>query len=353
MLTHMSSLGPIITVLAIGAVGGVVAEWATLPLPWMLGPMIFCLLAVMAGAPIKGPIKIRPMMVLVLGVMLGSGFTPDMINRIGDWAASLAFLLLYIAVAGAVIYPYFRKVARYDPITAYFCGMPGGLNEMMIVGGAMGGDERVIGLTHASRVVLAVLIIPIAFRLIEGVDTGDRGAYEISIIDMATRDLVILGACAILGWPLGKWLKLPAGGLLGPMLLSAATHLTGMTSAPPPIEVLNIAQWVIGTTIGCRFSGVPRREILRILAIALGATAILIAISVLFAMALHLATDLDPRQVILAYAPGGLAEMSLVALALGADVAFVATHHIIRISVVVIAAPLIFRRTGLTRAAPD
>ena len=347
----MSSLGPILAALAIGAVGGVIAEWATLPLPWMLGPMIFCLLAVMAGAPIKGPIKIRPMMVLVLGVMLGSGFTPDMVDRIGDWAASLALLLVYVAVAGAVIYPYFRKVAGYDPVTAYFSGMPGGLNEMMIVGGAMGGDDRVIALTHASRVLLAVMIIPIAFRFLEGVDTSDRGAYEISILDMAGSDLAILTACAVLGWPIGKWLKLPAGALLGPMLLSAATHLSGMTSAPPPIEVLNVAQWVIGTTIGCRFSGVARREILRIMAIALGATVILIALSVLFAAALHLATDLDPRQVILAYAPGGLAEMSLVALALGADVAFVATHHIIRISVVVVAAPIIFRRTGLKRTA--
>jgi uncharacterized membrane protein AbrB (regulator of aidB expression) len=48
-------------------------------------------------------------------------------------------------------------------------------------------------------------------------------------------------------------------------------------------------------------------------------------------------------QVLLAYAPGGLSEMSLVALATGAEVAFVALHHVVRIVMVILAAPLAFR----------
>ncbi len=44
----------------------------------------------------------------------------------------------------------------------------------------------------------------------------------------------------------------------------------------------------------------------------------------------------------LAYSPGGLAEMSLVALALQIEVAFVAAHHIIRILFVMMSAGPIF-----------
>ncbi|HVG81048.1 MAG TPA: AbrB family transcriptional regulator, partial [Methylomirabilota bacterium] len=69
-------------------------------------------------------------------------------------------------------------------------------------------------------------------------------------------------------------------------------------------------------------------------------------------------------DVILALAPGGLAEMSLVALALHADAAFVSTHHVARITMVVAAAPALHRlmpgrrqaRTGVPatdRAAAD
>ncbi|ANY81060.1 hypothetical protein BB934_24885 [Microvirga ossetica] len=43
-----------------------------------------------------------------------------------------------------------------------------------------------------------------------------------------------------------------------------------------------------------------------------------------------------------AYSPDGLAEMSLVALSLGIEVAFVAAHHIVRVSIVMIAAVPVF-----------
>ena len=44
----------------------------------------------------------------------------------------------------------------------------------------------------------------------------------------------------------------------------------------------------------------------------------------------------------LAFAPGGVAEMTLISLALGIDVAFVSTHHLVRVVFMVIVAPLIF-----------
>jgi hypothetical protein len=53
--------------------------------------------------------------------------------------------------------------------------------------------------------------------------------------------------------------------------------------------------------------------------------------------------------IVLAFAPGGLAEMSLIALALGIETAFVATHHVARIAMIVIAAPLVFRKAGIKK----
>ncbi len=48
-------------------------------------------------------------------------------------------------------------------------------------------------------------------------------------------------------------------------------------------------------------------------------------------------------QALLALAPGGLTEMGLIALAIQADVAFVALHHVARILVVLVVAPLFVR----------
>jgi uncharacterized protein len=46
--------------------------------------------------------------------------------------------------------------------------------------------------------------------------------------------------------------------------------------------------------------------------------------------------------VLLAYSPGGLVEMNLVALALNIEISFVAVHHIARVVAVMFAAPMIF-----------
>ena len=63
--------------------------------------------------------------------------------------------------------------------------------------------------------------------------------------------------------------------------------------------------------------------------------------------------DVEWPVLLLAYAPGGLAEMSLVALGIGSDVAFVATHHIIRIAIIIILGPTAFRLFQRSLPPPD
>jgi membrane AbrB-like protein len=140
-----------------------------------------------------------------------------------------------------------------------------------------------------------------------------------------------------------KALRLPAAAVVGPMVLSAALHVAGWTEARPPVELVAAAQVVIGTSIGCRFAGVGIALIGRTVVLAAGSTVILIAVNLAFAFALNAATDLPITALVLAFAPGGLAEMSLIALALSFDAAFVATHHIVRIFLIVVLAPAAFR----------
>ncbi len=136
------------------------------------------------------------------------------------------------------------------------------------------------------------------------------------------------------------------------MVVSAAVHLAGVSAAQPPQEIVNLAQWVMGTVIGCRFIGTAPAEVLRVMRYSVGATAIMLGLTVVFGWVLSALVGTDIEAVVLAYAPGGLAEMTLVALALGADVAFVATHHLVRIVLVVVCAPAVFRMRAGPKPAP-
>ena len=320
--------------LALGALGGLACWKLTAPLPWMIGPMTVVTVAAVAGLPVRAWRGLRSVMVTILGVLLGSAFTPDLLSHVKAWPVSLGALFFYCALSLAVGVAYFRLVAKLDTVTSFFAAAPGGLNEMVIVGGQMGGDERAISLLHAVRILLVVFTIPIWFRLFAGYVPQVSAAANIGLADVPVAELAKLGACAAIGYGLGTWLRIPAGNMLGPMIVSAAAHMTGLTAARPPVELVSAAQVVLGVAIGNRFAGTTMQEVVRPIGHGAAFAAILLGIAVLSAWTLHAVTGLSTQALTLAYAPGGVMEMSLVALALSIDVAFVATHHAVRLFIV-------------------
>jgi len=337
--------------LGLGALGGWAATLLNLPLAWMLGAMVATTVGSMAGLRLFVHRWVRGPNVAVLGVMLGGSFAPGVVQRFGDWTVTIAGLAVYVAVVTALLYWYFRRFGHFDRVTAFFAASPGGLNEMVIVGRELGGDDRLIALVHGARILLVVLAIPIGFMFFADYRPSARGPIGGALFDRPLRDALILGACAVAGALGAKAIRLPAAFVTGPMILSAIVHLLGWSDSRPPAFLIGLAQVVIGSGVGARFAGVALGTVLRVLWLSVGSAAVMIALTALFAIALRNAADTSIQAMILAYAPGGLAEMSLVALALAIDSAFVASHHVLRIMMIVIVAPLIFRRF-LDRAPP-
>ena len=344
----------LIQALLLGVVGGAIFSALNLPLPWMMGAMAFTSVAAVAGMRVAVPAGLRSAMVIILGVMLGGAFDPSILSHMQRWAVSLAGLAVYIMVCIGFGIAYLRLIARYDTATAFFTATPGGFNEMVIIGGAMGADDRTIAMSHSARVMLVVFTIPILFQTFGGLDPAARSALNTIEMNLQPLDWAMLAGCLI-GAPLARLLRVPAAMLVGPMVLSAALHLAGLTDAKPPFLLVAAAQVIVGASVGGRFSGVKTREIARAGLVAAGLTAMLLCLTVGFALVLNGITGIDIRDLILAYSPGGLAEMSLVSLALGGDAAFVSTHHIVRIILIVVFAPVLFglvRRLGAPPPPP-
>jgi membrane AbrB-like protein len=339
--------------LAIGGAGGLAFSWLQLPLPWMLGPMTACTLASLMQAPVAAPPVVRPPMTVVIGVMLGAGFAPEVVESATHWLPTLAGLAAFVLIAGTACVAYFRKAAGYDWPTAYFAGMPGGLIEMVIVGDEKGGNARTIALVHSARILLVVLALPFLIQVVSGTTVGPRARLGTSILDTPWTDELAFVLTALAGVVLGRTLRLPAHLLVGPMVASAVVHVTGLSRFVPPTEVVIAAQLVLGTTIGCRFAASRPWEILRVLWLSVGSTVILLAITFLFALGISRVSDYDVVPLLLAFSPGGLAEMSLVALSLGIEVAFVATHHIVRVVFVMAAAGPVFGLLGKRSKPPS
>lgn len=338
-------VGSFVLALAIGTAGGWLFATLTVPLPWMLGPMAIVTVAALLRAPVNVPVVLRQVTVPVIGVLLGSAFTPALLAQMTQWWMTIGGMLIWIVVVTSISLRYYRRVAGYGPVTAFFSATPGGLNEMVFFGRAMGGDDRIISLMHALRVLIVVFTIPIWYRA-QGDFTVAAQSANWHGFDLALRDVAILIACGVIGTYGAQRLGVPAAPLFGPMLLSALIHLGGVTEAQPPTPLVNGAQLVLGTIVGCRFAGASGMTIARAVVHAIPTTALMMGGAILTAWLLHPLTGFPLAALVLALAPGGLAEMSLVALALGVDPAFVACHHILRLFAVVTAALPVFRRTG-------
>lgn len=329
--------------LIIGTIGGGLFTWLGLPLSWMLGSMTACGVAAILRLPIAGSKRARPPMSAIIGAMLGTQFGPDAVAGIVHWWPALIGLAIYLLIAATLCYFYLVRIVKLDPVTGYFSAMPGGLIDMVLLGAERGGNERTIALMHSSRIFLVVFSLPPLLSLVTGIDAGTRAAAYRPLDGLIAIDAAWFVFAIAAGVLLGRLIRLPAPYLIGPMLASAILHWMNITAFIVPSAVIAIAQIVLGTTVGCRFVGTAPRYILRILLTSAGSTLILLVVALCMAFALQYVLNIPIEVIFLAFSPGGLAEMSLVALALNLEVSFVTLCHISRIAMVVMGASFVAR----------
>lgn len=332
---------PRLAALAVSAAGAGVGMLVGLPLPLLLGPIFAGLLAGLFGVPLAGLPFVGTAARTVLGVAAGTAITPDLVQRLDTMAASVALVPLYIVSAAAIGFPYFRRLCGFDPVTAYFSAMPGGLQDMLAFGQDAGADPRALSLVHVTRVLVIVSAVPALLTLVRGYDLhAPLGPPAASI---PPAELAIMLGCAVAGLLAGRRLGLFGAPVLGPMALAAAATLTGLVDHRPPGVALEGAQFFIGLGLGAAYLGVTVAEVRRVIVAALGYCIILALLSLLFADLAHVLTGAGWIEALLAFAPGGQSEMILLAIVAGTDIAYVVTHHVVRLALVILCAPLALR----------
>ena len=332
---------PYITTFIVASIGTWIFITLDLPLPWLLGPILACLFAALAGAPMKGIKPVNEAMRTILGVAVGATFTTTLLITMAGMWSTLLLVPLMVFCIGLCGVPYFQKLWGYDFPTAYYSTMPGGLQDMLIFGEEAGGNPRALSLIHATRVLVIVVALP--FLLLHIWDADLSNPPGVPATTLPVSQLLIMVACALIGWQGAKAIGMFGASILGPLLVAAAAALTGILQHRPPVEAVWAAQFFIGMTVGAKYTGVTMAEIKRDLLAALGFCGILIVLTVIFAEAIIALNLAPPMETLLAFAPGGQAELTILALIVGADMAFVIAHHVLRIFVVILGAPLFAR----------
>lgn len=325
---------------ALGGAAGLLAHALHVPLPYLLGPLAAIGIASATGRRrpvVRGG---RQAGQAVVGAALGLYFTPEVVRGVGaalPWMLASSGAALVAGIAGASL---LRRNARLDAATAFFAGVPGGAAEMAVLGEREGGDPAVIALAQSLRVATVVSILPLALTLL-----GARGAEPWTQSPPAggLDDLLWLGAwCAGAGW-ITHVARLPNGWLLGSLAASAALTVSGLVGAAPPRPLVDAAQVAIGCALGSRFP----RDLLEDARVLLPAIVLAVAQSLIllagFGALLAVASGRSPFTLVLATAPGGIAEMCLTARTLHLGVPMVTAFHVVRLVVLLTLAPGTYR----------
>ena len=302
-------------------------------------------LALLALAPSRVP---RPAGVAaqgVLGVYIGTMVQQDALDALGsDWpiVITIAVATLLISILAGVLLGLRRDVT---PLTGSLALVAGGASGIVAIARELGGDDRVVSVVQYLRVGLVTASMPVVVTLVFQADKA-HGATYVAQNDSAPWYLSIgmIIALIVVGATLGRVVRLPGAGLLGPMALTVVLELTGMSfGLSVPMVLIQIGYALIGWQAGLAFTRESMRAVGRMLPAALG---LIVALSVATAgLGLVLAhyTRLTPLEGYLATSPGGVYAILASAVETGSNVTFIIAAQVLRVLLMLFAAPFLAR----------
>lgn len=327
--------------LALGLGGGAVFWFIGLPAPWLAGSVV-----AVAAASLSGTIKqamprhLSKIVFILLGLQIGGAVTPETLNTVARWPLSFIVLALTMVVlvwAGVV---FFRRVYGWDRATSYFAVMPGALSVALALAADTRADLKKVSVSQVIRLFVLVAILP---SLISSLGDLSDAPRQVLPQPGSLRDLaMVLVAGLAAGFMFDK-LKVPAGLVLGPALASAAMHVGEVVHGTLPAWLLIPVFVFLGTMIGMRFAGVKPADLANIGGAGLAGLGVALVVSVVGAMAASAIADVPLAWTILAFAPGGMEAMTIMAFALGLDPVFVGAHQIGRFVLIALAMPLVWQ----------
>jgi membrane AbrB-like protein len=341
---------PVLTALAACALGGALFAALRTPLPWMIGPLLTMAALRFSGFAVAAPPGGRQAAQLVIATALGLYFTPAVAREV---LARWEFLLAAAVFAAALAYVGAGMLSRWtdtDRTTAFFASVPGGAAEMAMLGERFGAKVERIVVAQSLRVLVVVVAVPVAITWSGAHGTDD---YVAVTLPVELSGLAVLAAAAVAGglalWFVGS----PNPFFLGPLIAVIALTIAELARSSVPGELVNAAQVLLGCSLGSRFEREFLRRSPRYVLVVVSSIVAAIAVSALFAAGLAYWGGLPVATLVLATAPGGLAEMCITAKVLRLGVPLVTAAQVTRVIILLTTTGPIFRLLrGLRRSRP-
>lgn len=325
--------------LAAAFLGGLTFLGLGVPAPWLSGPMIVTAVLAATGLAPPMPTPLRDVAMLIAGVSMGTAVTPESLGALSAYPASLLILGVSVAAMMAASIAVLVKVGGWRLKDAFFASAPGALSTVLMIAVEERADVARIAIVQLFRLFVLVMVLP---PLISALEPALPAASIVPRV-LTPGPFALLLAVSLAVALAFERIGVVAPFILGAMVASAAMTGPGFVVGRFPAEIATLGFVLIGVFIGQRFRGLDGAMVLRLLPAAVLSLGAALAVAALGAAAVSLATDITFGSAIVAFAPGGLEAMTVLAFALGLDTIYVGVHHIARFLMVGLLVPVVIR----------
>ncbi|MBN9733973.1 MULTISPECIES: AbrB family transcriptional regulator [unclassified Pseudonocardia] len=284
----------------------------------------------------------------VIGIVIGLLARPETLATVAtQWIPVLVISLLTLLVSmGAGLLMGLQR--GVTPLTGMLAQTAGGASGLVAISRELGGDERTVAVIQYLRVGLVTATMPVVAALAYGAQVAEpAGSPPAGPAAPWWIGLGVIVACVVIGVPLGRVTRVPAGSLLGPMVVALVISLAGFSfDASVPLPIVDVAYAVIGWQAGLRFTRAALGTVVRVLPLATALILAVVAVCAGLGLLLSHFTGMTPLEGYLATTPGGIYAVLATAISSGADVTTVVAVQVLRVILMLMVAPWIARFVG-------
>ena len=326
--------------LGLSLAGGLAATLLGMPAGWIAGGLFAVALASLAGFHTEVPDRLGPPVYLILGLYAGSGVSPETLNQMQTWPVSFGILAASVVLLIAGSYWWLHGRCGWDRNAALLASLPGALSFVMAAAEGLKTDMKKVAIAQSLRLILLVEIIPLVALVVGRSATSAQAGL---IPAASPADLLLLLTAGLGVALMMEGLRLPGGWMLGGLVASAGLLLGGIVDGGPPDSLIVPCMVAMAAITGSRVRPGDMAVLPQIAGAALVAFIIASAVSVVSATAVTLIFGIGIIQTLLAFAPGALDALIVLAFQMDVDPAYVAAHHLARFLALVAVVPLLAR----------
>ncbi len=312
------------------------------PVGWLLGPM---LISMAISRPLALPERERKTVTTIgqwiVSSIMGARFSIEAVT--GDMSYVLPMAAVIVLTGALCLFNghLLRRWAGVDDATAFLGSLPGAASAVVAMSAELKVDRLMVAILTYVRVILLIVLTPLALSLIFGVQQlapSERITSAAISPSLPMQGLTVL--LALGGAWIARRLRIPSPNFMGPFLTIMLLKILIPSLNPGlPASFLQFGLLLLGASIGVQFNLGRLRHFARPASIQAGLIIALMGACMAAGYAFHRMTGIDLPTAIMGTTPGGKEAMIAMSMDMGAHIEMVITLQTMRWLLVLFAGP--------------